>query len=942
MLVVGRAGACDASMPERARTGAAAASAVGQELLLTTKLHVPRPRPDFVPRQRLLVRLAEGAARELTLVCAPAGFGKTTLLADWAHRMEQPVAWLSLDEADNDPVRFWRYTAAALEEASEGIAKTVAALLRGPPPPLEAVVTVVVNQMSARSDRLTLVLDDLHVVEAESVYSSLALLLDRLPAQLRLVLASRADPPLPLARMRATGRLAEVRAADLRFTSEETTALLADAMGLQLPAASVEALAARTEGWAAGLQLAALSLRGRADPTGFVTEFSGSHKFVLDYLTEEVLDRQPEPLREFLLETSLLDRLCGPLCDAVTGRTDSQKLLEAVERANLFLMPLDEVRGWWRFHQLFADLLRTRTQQADPERTIRLHRNAATWCEQHRLVDEAIRHAMAASDAAWAARLAEQHFEALLRDSEDATFRWWLERLPTEAIHARPRLCLAQAFMALIGGRLETVERLLAAAEQAYAAAGDEPYEPTVGHDASMVANIPAAIARGRAAVAHFRGDAEQTIMFARRALAELDEGAWMLESITRWYLVVAEWLRGRPSGAERAFASMHSSSIARWRAAGLRTVAVWGYYYIGLVQRAQGHLGDALATYQEALEVATEPNGQPLLAAGVAYVGMAEVAYQRGELESALDYATQGVALCRQLDWTLPLVEGLAGLARIRNARQDRVGALEAIREAERVGVSPSVVGLLNPLPPVRARLALAYGESADPAAHWVRKLGLSAEDEPRYPLEREYLILARVLLAERKPHQALGLLEQWTALAATQERTGSVLELMVLRALASAACEDEPAALAALSEALVLAAPEGYVRVFVDEGPAMAALLRKLFAREQLKQLASHEIPPDYLTGLSAAFEQAGAPILPRTRRGGIVVPGLIEQLTVRELEVLALLAAGQSNQEIADELVITLDTVKSHVTHIFDKLGASNRTHAVSRARDLGLLG
>jgi LuxR family transcriptional regulator, maltose regulon positive regulatory protein len=357
----------------------------------------------------------------LTLVCAPAGFGKTALLADWARRGRRPVGWLSLDEADNDPARFWRHVVAALEGVRPGVAERVAPLL-GPPAPssFEGLVTALINELAAQPDEVVVVLDDYHLVEAQPVHVSLGFLLEHLPPGLQLVVASRADPPLPLARLRAGGQLAELRAADLRFTPEEAAELLRGAVGtgVSLPDTAVAALAARTEGWAAGLQLAALSLRGRDDPDEFVAAFSGSHRYVLDYLTEEVLDRQPEQVRAFLLETSVLERLCGPLCQAVTGRADSQRLLERVERANLFMVPLDEVRGWWRYHQLFADLLRARLRQERPERVPQLHRVAAAWYEQHGLADDAVRHALAAGDAAWAARLVERHIDGLLLRSE--------------------------------------------------------------------------------------------------------------------------------------------------------------------------------------------------------------------------------------------------------------------------------------------------------------------------------------------------------------------------------------------------------------------------------------------------------------------------------------------------------------------------------------------
>jgi len=527
-------------------------AAAERDVLLATKLHVPQPRPGFLPRPRLTQQLTEGTALELVLVCAPAGFGKTSLLADWARQSQRPVAWLALDPGDNDPARFWRYVATALDPTCAGIAQQVAALLGGPQPPLEAVVTALVNTLAAQPDQVALVLDDYHLIQAAAVHDSLTVLLERLPVQLRLVLAGRTDPPLPLARLRARGQLVELRERELRFTPQETAALLGEAVGLDLPEAAAAALAARTEGWAAGLQLAVLSLQGHGDPVGFVASFSGSHRHVLDYLTEEVLARQPEPLVAFLLETSVLERLCGPLCQAVTGRADSQGLLEQAERANLFLLPLDEVRGWWRYHQLFADLLRARLAQTQPERVAGLHRAAATWCETHGLADDAIRHALAAGDAAWAARLIERHFDALQQAGEAATLRRWLQALPPELVRSRPRLCLAQTVTAITAVRLEAAASLLDDAERALAARGDqpeEPFEPSVGRAASLLANMPAVIALSRAILAFMRGDAERTAEFSRQALAALGEGGWMLSP---W--LAGRWPRptGRPAGSPR------------------------------------------------------------------------------------------------------------------------------------------------------------------------------------------------------------------------------------------------------------------------------------------------------------------------------------------------------------------------------------------------------
>jgi LuxR family transcriptional regulator, maltose regulon positive regulatory protein len=915
-----------------------AAATAASDALLATKLHIPRTRPGFVVRPQLTDRLTKGTAGAIVLVCAPAGFGKTALLADWARRDPRPVAWLSLDDADNDPARFWRHVAAALDRVCPGVAGRVAALLQGrQPASFEAVVTTLVNELAGVAEEVVLVLDDYHLLQAPQVHQSLGFLLEHQPTSLRLVVASRADPPLPLARLRARGQLAELRQRDLRFTPQEATALLRTAVGPELPAAAVAVLADRTEGWVAGLQLAALSLQGRTDMTGFVAGFSGSHRYVLDYLAEEVLDRQPEPLRAFLLETSVLERLCGPLCDAVTGRSDSQQLLEEAERANLFLVPLDEVRGWWRYHQLFADLLRARLERERPDRVAELHRSAAAWSERHGLADDAIRHALAADEGAWAARLIEQHFDAVFRRAEDATLRRWLRALPVELARARPRLCLAEAYWAVvIDGRLQTAERLLEDAERALAAGTDEPYQPSVGRAASLVANVPAAIAVLRARVARLCGDPEGTVAFGQQALADLTDADRALRAELDWYLAAADWLGGRLLEAERALADL----VARQQAAGERYLAIWPRYELGQALQARGQLGAALRTFEQALEVASDP-GRALPAAGIAHVGMAEVLYQRSELAAALRHATDGIGLCRQLAYGLPLAIGLVTLARIRQAQGDQAGALEAIREAERVQPSPEVTSLLNPVPAVAARLLLAHGRIAD-AVHWAAERGLDVEDEPSYPREREYLVLVRVLLAEQAPERTLRLLARLHTLAAAQGRTGSLIEIQALQVVALHAAGNQAAALGTLAEALTLGAPEGYLRVFLDEGPPMATLLHQLLAgRRQQRVAAAGAVPRPYLARLVDAFEQAGLPIHPPVRRGGVVVAGLVEPLTARELEVLQLLAAGAPNRTIAQQLVVTQETVKKHLSHLFDKLGVANRTQAVARARELGLL-
>ena len=916
-----------------------------RDVLLATKLNVPGLRPDLVPRPRLAQRLDEGRERGLVLACAPAGYGKTVLLAEWVRRGRDPVAWLSLDAGDNDPVRFWRHIVAALGRVRPGISARMGPLPGFPPPTsFEPLVTALINEVAGQTDAdeaLLLVLDDYHVISSQLVHESLGFLLDNRPPGLHVALTSRSDPPLALARMRARGQLTELRAAELRFTPGEAAALLqqvAAAPGgarsdAPLPDAIAAALAARTEGWAAGLQLAGLSLRGHNDVYGFVAAFNGSHRYVLDYLAEEVLEQQDPQLLTFLLETSVLERLSGPLCDAVTGRDGSQALLEQVERAGLFLVPLDEVRGWWRYHHLFTDLLRSRLQQERPARVSELHRNAAAWHTAHGLADDAIQHAMASGEVTLAARLIEQHYdEVFYLHGEGATIHRWLSALPDDLVRSRPRLLLTQAFLALVGGHLDAVEPLLDAAQQAYARAADEWFEPTVGRARSLLVNVPALIAIDRGFLAQLRGDADATVAFASQAMEEADEGDWRLSSTGRGFLAVGEWLRGQPAQAERTL----MSSIAEWRAAGLPTLTSWVLYLLSQVQRAQGSMDACTGTCRQALEMIAMPGRSPPPAAGPAYVGLADVAYQRNELDTALQQVTEGITLCRHFPYMPPLAAGLVTLAWIRQASGDPEGALAAIGEAERIASGPA--GPLNPVPAQRARLLLLQGNIAA-AARWTQENGLDEDDEPDYSSEREHLVLARVLLAQDQPAEALALLDRLHAAAAAQDRAGSLIEIGALRALTLAARGDADRAVDALAEALTLACPQGYVRVFADEGPPMAALLARLIAAQRTDRAAAR-VPLGCLTRLHRAL--GAQDVVPDAERGGVTaVPGLVEQLTSRELEVLEMLAAGRSNRAIAGQLVVTLDTVKKHVSHVLSKLGAANRTEAVARARELSLI-
>jgi LuxR family maltose regulon positive regulatory protein len=929
--------------------------------LLATKLHVPRVRSDVVVRPRLAERLAEGLQGDLTVVCAPAGFGKTALLADWTRRGGRAVAWLSMDTADNDAARFWRHVAAAIGRAREGGGGPPAGLLRSPCSP-EAVVAMLVNELAAAPGEVALILDDYHLIESQAVHQSLGLLLGHLPAGLRLVLASRSDPPLPLARLRARGQLTEIRTAELRFTRDEAAALLRAAAGRDLSESAVAGLVVRTEGWAAGLQLAALSLRGREDVAGFVASFSGDHRHVLDYLAEEVLDRQPERLRCFLLETSVLDRLCGPLCDAVTGGADGQHLLEAIERANLFLTPLDEVRGWWRYHQLFADLLRARLAQERQEQLPGLHRAAAVWLDEHGLVDHAIRHALLAGDTTAAAELVERNIEPMLGRGETARWRatrlaeadqgpalagdqgatvtGWLDALPAGLVQSRPRLCAVRAIQAVIAGQGGALEHWLGTAERALAAASaEEPSEAgsdQLGWTASPLADMPGTIAILRADLARLRGDAGSAVRLMRQLVSRLPPAERVLRFNAEWNLARAHWVNGDLSRAEQAFAEL----ITTARAAGEYYLVLAVGWELGRVQQARGRLGAALATCRQALAIGAELDSPSPPALGIARLGVAAVLYERGELAAALEHATEGVERCRQLARGRVLAEGLVVLARVREALGDQDGALAAVAEAEQVGPSPDVVGLFNPAPLERVRLLLERGQ-LDEGAVWAVAQGLDAEDRPSYAREREHLMLARVLLGQGEPGGAYRLVERLRAVATAQQRTGSLIELGPLRARALAARGDQAGALAALAAAVTLAWPEGYLRVFTGEGAALATLLDQLIAARRRGAASAASVPWEYLRQLRAALATGKAGAAPPPGPSTLEAVGLAEPLTGRELEVLGLLGVGMANQQIARELVVAPETAKKHVSHILGKLGAANRTQAAARARELGLL-
>jgi LuxR family maltose regulon positive regulatory protein len=901
--------------------------------LLETKLHVPRRRRGLIARPRLSERLSHGTESALTLVSAPAGFGKTTLLAQWlaaAPADGRPVAWLSLDQRDNDPALFWTYLVGALKTAVQGVGASALPLLQSHQPPSEAALATLLNDLDAISNDVVLVLDDYHVIEARDVQDGMAFLLEHLPPQVHLVIASRADPPLPLARLRGRGELVEIRATDLRFTPDEAAAYLNQVMGLVLTAPDVAALEERTEGWIAALQLAALSLQGREDIAAFIAGFAGDDRYIVDYLAEEVLLRQPEHVHHFLLQTSILDRLSGPLCDAVTGQDGGKAKLAALERGNLFLAPLDNRRQWYRYHQLFADVLQAHLLDEQPDDVPDLHLRASAWYEQNGEPSEAIRHALAARDFERAADLVELAIPAMRRSRQEAAMRGWLQALPDEVFRLRPVLSVGFAGAMLAGGELEGVETRLRDAERWLDTTTGNRKEPPAPPAEMVVVDdeefrrLPAEIELYRAALALTRGDVPGTVRHARRALGLSPEEEHLGRAAAAGLMGLAFWASGDLEAGHSAYAEC----MAGLRRAGHIADTFGCAVALADIRLVQGRLGEAMRTYEQALQCAPEQSGSVLRGTADMYVGMSELHRERNDLPAATQNLLRSQELGEHTGLPQNRYRWRVAMARIRQAEGELGGALDLLNEAERLYVSDFFPNV-RPVPALRARVRAAQGEVGE-ALGWASERGLSVEDDLSYVHEFEHITLARVLLAryatdraERSIQELTRLLERLLRAAEEGQRTGSVIEILVVQALAHQARGDVPAALASLHRAVTLAEPEGYVRIFADEGPPMASLLRAV---------AKQGTAPCYVRRLLAAINQA-EDSTPANN-------GLIEPLSARELDVLRLLGTDLDGPDIARNLVVSLNTVRTHTRNIYAKLGVNNRRAAVRRAQELDL--
>jgi LuxR family maltose regulon positive regulatory protein len=912
--------------------------------ILATKLYIPAPRSQIVLRPRLVVRLNDGLGRKLTLISAPAGFGKTTLVSEWIVDLRllnadysaspgersisnQKFAWLSLDEGDSDPARFLAYLIAALQTIEKTLGEGVLAALQSPQPSAtEALLTGLLNELADLPDPFLLVLDDYHLIDSTAVDGFLAFLVEHQPPQMHLVITSREDPPLPLARLRARGQLTELRAADLRFSPAEAADFLNRMMGLNLRDADIVALETRTEGWIAGLQLAALAMQGQPDTSSFIQTFTGSHHFVLDYLLEEVLNQQPLDIQDFLLRTSILNRLCGPLCDAVlvNNLQPSTLTLEALERANLFIVPLDHERRWYRYHHLFGDLLRQRLASLPPSVLSRwgepeggqflLHLRASQWYEENDDLAEAFHHAIAAKDFDRAARLAEAAWPGMEESFQSAVWVGWVKKLPETVVRARPELCyqLGRAYSDM--GEPETSEIHLQNAERALAGMPNR----------AGLAPIPGNIALTRAYNAQVHGKLAETIQYAEQAMQLIPAEDVYRRAQAAITLEFTHWASGN---LEAALNAIHAWMADMQKLDNPVFVIASAFAEADLLV-ALGRLREAIAAYQRALQLAADNGPEAQAITAHHHLGLALIYHELGDAESAAAHLQTAADLGQRttlVDWQH---RWKLAQARLKESSREWDAALDLLDEARRVYVK-------NPVPiarPVEALQAWVYIKQGrlDKAQEWARARGISLADKASYLAEYELLTLARLRLDDSAVND---LLERLLALAEEQKRIGSALEILITQALAHRTQGNQSQALSTLERTLALAQPQSYQRIFVDEGEAMRLLIADF--RLTIASRASHLLA--YTEKLLAAFPLTHSPNPPVPSPQSL----LPDPLSPRELEILHLVAQGLSNTEISQRLYLALSTVKGHNQRIFDKLQAQNRTEAVARARELGLL-
>jgi len=899
------------------------------EQLLTTKLFIPQSRSDRVSRPRLAKQLDNGLQGKLTLVSAPAGFGKTTLVSEWVSQHKGLVAWLSLDKGESDPRRFLTYFVAALQTVLPDVGVGMSDMLQtSQTPPTESLLTVLLNEIATVSDNFVLVLDDYHVIDSEYVDQVLTFLLEHLPPQMHLVITTREDPTLPLARFRAQGQLTEIRIADLRFTLSEAAGFLNQAMRLELSEENIASLETRTEGWIAGLQLAAISVREQDDVPSFIKAFAGDHRYIVDYLVEEVLQHQSESVRNFLLQTSILGRLSGPLCEAVTGLEDSGDLLETLERSNLFVVPLDNKRYWYRYHHLFGDVLRAHLMEEQPDQVSTLHKRASEWYERNASRTDAICHALASQDYYRTADLAELAWSEMDRNRQSAAWLDWVSALPDEVVRARPVLSVGYAWALLDSGELEFAESRLRDAEQWLdKTTTSEKY--AVG-DQEEFQHLPATIAAARSYHSLALGDVPSTVKFAQQALELLPENEYHRRGTPAAILGLASLTNGDLITAERAL----TDAMNDYRMADNILFAITGAFLLADIRATLGHLRQAFNVYQQSLQLADGQGKFVRWGTADLHTGLGELYREQNDLDAATEHLLRSKELGEQTALPRWRYRWCIAQARIKESKGDLDGALDLLDEAECEYIRGPVPDV-RPVAALRARVWVKQGNLAK-AQGWAREKNLSADDELGYLREFEHITLARILIAQYRnageEGSILDVMELLIRLLDAAEdggRTGSVIEILELQALAYEARGKIDTALTPLDRALKLAEPEGYICIFVDEGEPMMHLLSEAETRGLM---------PEYASKLLGAFKAKGddSNVTPTKTS-----QPLIEPLSERELEILQLISEGLSNRQISERLYLAMPTVKGHNRNIFGKLQVKRRTEAVARARELELL-
>lgn len=899
-----------------------------QRMLLTTKLHVPRLSTDLVPRPRLVALLDAHDERLLTLICAPAGSGKSTLLAEWAGACGSRIAWISLDEGDNEPPRFWAYIVAALDSVDRTLSENARLLLQSfGSDPIEPFLDALINEIALLPESITLVLDDYHVIASDAIHDGIGYLLDHIGGRsgahhqrpsLRLVIASRTVPPLALARQRVRGQVSEVDALAMAFSAAEVAEFL-HAVGMRdLSEREIAVLQDKTEGWAAGVRLAALALERQSDASSFIANLTGSHRLIADYLTDELLRHQHPSVQDFLLKTSVLERFCAPLCDATVqdDGSGSQAILEHLERTNLFIVALDNERHWYRYHHLLADLLRDRLRQTQPGLVRLLYRRASAWYADNDLIEEAIQTALAAKDAELAARLVESACDQIAMSSEMGTLQRWIEALPDGLVQTRPRLSLAKAWSLIPHERLEEAETYLRHAEQCvYEGDG---CDWSVGAARELLGQVAAV----RAVIATIEYDVPRIIASSRGALELIPPEHFYLRGLTNLGLGVAYAITGDLSAARRVLTEVMNLR----NAAGNVLLTYLGLYHLAKVANREGKLHEAATFARDALTLAQTSSGTELPIAGLAHITLAGLAYEWNDLDGAIAHVERGLELSQGWWVRDAVVEAYYTLARIRQAQQDRGGALLAHRHGYELAARHHARPFITHEAIPNLRTWFRAGSLQD-GLEWAQDLQKQTQAQGDLDPARlwEAPAAAHLLFAAGRIEQAARLLDPLVEAVELRGFNRQAVEVLVLRAVLFLTKGDRAQAMIALVRAVLLAEPEGYVRIFLDEGAAICELL---------EQARDRGIADEYVNRLLAAFG-------PRQGQGATATTTLVEALSGREMEVLRLLAAGLTSKEIASCLVITVGTVKNHLKSIYGKLQVHTRLQAVQRACAIGLI-